>query len=87
MRWKDISEWQPGERRDSRNRLSIEGPALRIVIYFRGGAWWLHVGELGYVDGYIGVMSEHLAKQEAICLVQTKLERMLSDLHAMKGAS
>ncbi len=85
FRWHDISEWQPGERRDVPNRLSIEGPALRIVIGFRGEAWWISCSAVEWVHNYLGAgLTVAQAKQEAVAKVQDCLERQMADLRQMK---
>ena len=87
MHWKDISCWEPGERRDQPNRMSIEGPGLRVTIWRRGEHW--HLFTHGALSDWV-VLEEQDIKAvqfEALAHVQEQLERMLSTCHQMKGAS
>lgn len=87
MRWEDSSERQPGERLAEPNRLHIEGQALRIVLRKDArGNWSAHYG-LGMFDSMLEAKTAKEAQHEAIELVQTKLERMLSELHQIKAVT
>lgn len=87
MRWRDISEWQPGERRDNPNRLSLEGYAMRVAIRRDStGAWWVHCFGLD-LNWPLGVMNVKTAKMEALAKVQQRLEQMMTDLNQMKSAT
>lgn len=87
MRWRDISVWQPGERRDEPNRISIEGTALRITIQkgLRNHCWWMQGHGLDF-NFPLKAKTLEQAKLEAIGLVQERLERMVSELNEMKSA-
>ena len=87
MKWQDISTWQPNERRDAPNRLSIEGQNLRIVLQYDGG-WWIRCDSIGSVfKTNLGDVPLSVAKVEAVAFVQARIERMLSDVHQMKVAT
>jgi hypothetical protein len=87
MKWNDISEWQPGERRNSPNRLHIEGQLCRLVIGHdrRFGIWWTSIGASARL--VLAAQTVEEAKREAITRMQERLEKMLSEVHQMKDAS
>lgn len=85
IRWQDISQWQPGERRDSPNRLVLHGPNIHALIEERAGAWRLSCAQVGLGNHYLGVIGWREARRAATATLQERLERALTDVHSAKA--
>jgi hypothetical protein len=89
-RWQDFSVRDPGERLQEPNELRIFGDAMNITLRHRtfmsgDSDWWIVCSSLE-LHGPLKATTAREAQIEAIEMVQTKLERMMADLHLMKGA-
>jgi hypothetical protein len=84
-RWQDVSPRSPGERLPQPTVLRIEGDTLSIRIHESNGDWLINCYGLE-LYGVLDAKTPRAAQIDAVEMVQTKLERMMADLHLMKGA-